>query len=268
MTDAQTPHRCPGPGDIRALFDLAGHVALVTGGSSGIGCAIAQALAAAGAAVVLVARREAPLAQAAHVIGEAGGRAAFVVADVGDRSRLAACAAEATQAFGAPDILVNAAGSNLREPPAQITVRSWDEQLTLNLAAPFFLARELVPGMARRNWGRIINIASLQSQRAFPNSVPYGAAKGGIVQLTRAMAEAWTGSGITCNAIAPGLFPTQLTTAVYANPKSVADFAARTMLGRNGELPDLYGIAVFLASPGSGFITGQTVYVDGGFTSK
>lgn len=265
---AQTPPPSPRASDIRALFDLTGHVALVTGGSSGIGGAIAQALAGAGAAVVLVARREPALREAAKAIGDAGGQAAYVVADVSDRKRLPECVAEATRALGAPDILVNAAGSNLRQPAADITTESWDEQLTLNLATPFFLARELVPGMAQRRWGRIINVASLQSQRAFPNSIPYGAAKGGVVQLTRAMAEAWSAAGITCNAIAPGLFPTPLTAAVYANPKTVADFAARTMLGRNGDLPDLYGIAVFLASPGSGFITGQTVYVDGGFTSK
>lgn len=253
---------------ITALFDLNGHVALVTGGSSGIGLAMAQALAGAGAAVVLVARRKEALDEAAAHISAGGGRAAHVVCDVSDRTRLGECVKEVTSHFGVPDILVNAAGINLREPVERITDASWDAQILLNLTVPFFLARRMAPGMIKKGWGRILNVASMQSQRAFPNGAPYGASKGGIVQLTRAMAEAWSAKGITCNAIGPGFFPTALTAPVYANPKQVAELAARTMIGRNGELEDLYGVTVFLASRASDYITGQTIYIDGGFSAK
>ncbi|MDE2360774.1 MAG: SDR family oxidoreductase [Betaproteobacteria bacterium] len=250
------------------LFDLTGRVALVTGGSSGIGLAMAQALAGAGAAVVLVARRDAALREAAQRITAAGGKAAHVAWDVSERSRLGDCVAQAAAHFGAPDILVNAAGINLREPAERITEASWDAQLLLNLTVPFFLARQVVPQMIAKGWGRIINVASMQSLRAFPDSAPYGASKGGVVQLTRAMAEAWSAHGVTCNAIGPGFFPTALTAPVYADAKRVAQLAARTMIGRNGELEDLHGLTVFLAAPASDYITGQTIYIDGGFSAK
>ncbi|MHB8493417.1 MAG: SDR family oxidoreductase [Casimicrobiaceae bacterium] len=250
------------------LFDLTGRVALVTGGSSGIGLAMAQALAGAGAAVVLVARREDALRDAAQRIAAAGGNAAHVACDVSERSRLGDCVAEAAAHFGAPDILVNAAGINLREPAERITEASWDAQLLLNLTVPFFLARHMVPPMIAKGWGRIINVASMQSLRAFPDSAPYGASKGGVVQLTRAMAEAWSAKGVTCNAIGPGFFPTALTAPVYADAKRVAELAAHTMIGRNGELEDLHGLTVFLAARASDYITGQTIYIDGGFSAK
>ena len=122
--------------------------------------------------------------------------------------------------------------------------------------------------MAERGWGRIINIASLQSTRAFPDSAPYGAAKGGVLQLTRATAEAWSPRGVTCNAIAPGFFPTALTAPVFADPQRAARNAAQTAIGRNGILPDLWGAAIFLSSDASAYVTGQTLHVDGGFTAK
>lgn len=254
--------------EMATLFDLDGRVALVTGGSSGIGLAMAQALAAAGAAVVLVARREDALREAAQGVRDRGGRADYVACDVSDRSLLGGCMARAAALFGAPDILVNAAGVNLREPVERITEASWDAQILLNLTVPFFLARHAVPAMIAKGWGRIVNIASMQSMRAFPDGAPYGASKGGIVQLTRAMAEAWSARGVTCNAIGPGFFPTALTAPLYADAKRVAELAARTMIGRNGELEDLYGVTVFLASRASDYITGQTIYVDGGFSAK
>ncbi|MGE5668476.1 MAG: SDR family NAD(P)-dependent oxidoreductase [Betaproteobacteria bacterium] len=251
-----------------SMFDLTGRVALVTGGSSGVGLAMAQALAGACAAVVLVARREEALREAVRRISSEGGRAAHAACDVSDRSRLGDCVAQVAAHFGAPDILVNAAGINLREPVDRITEASWDAQILLNLTVPFFLARHLVPAMIAKGWGRIINVASMQSVRAFPDGAPYGASKGGIVQLTRAMAEAWSAKGVTCNAIGPGFFPTALTAPVYADAKRVADLAARTMIGRNGELEDLHGLTVFLAAPASDYITGQTIYIDGGFSAK
>lgn len=256
------------PIEVPSLFSLAGKVAMVTGASSGIGRAMATALAAAGAAVVLVARREDRLALAAAEIHAAGGRAAPVVADVAERAGLAGLAREAARHFGAPDILVNAAGMNPREGADAISPEMWDRTLALNLSAPFFLARELVKQMRPKGWGRIINVASLQSTRAFPDGIAYGASKGGICQLTRAMAEAWSGTGINCNAIAPGFFRTELTAPVFADAGLVERLARQTAVGRNGRLEDLHGIAVFLAAPASDYITGQTIYVDGGFTAK
>jgi len=149
-----------------------------------------------------------------------------------------------------------------------ITPESWQQTLYLNLTVPFFLARELVPLMRERGGGKVINIASLQSERAFPNSAAYGASKGGVAQLTRAMAEAWSAEGIACNAIGPGFFPTALTAKVFDDPAIAAKNASQTAIGRNGELKDLDGITVFLASSASDYITGQVIYVDGGFTAK
>lgn len=249
-------------------FSLVGKVALVTGATSGIGRRQGLALGRAGAAVVLVGRREAQLNEAVAEIEAAGGRAALLRADLGDRAQLPDVAEQAARPFGAIDILINAAGVNLREPVEEVTLESWDKTITLNLAVPFFLARELVPAMREKGWGRLINIASLQSSRAFPNGLAYGASKGGIAQLTRAMTEAWARHGITCNAIAPGFFPTELTAPVYEQPALLEKLAAQTSIGRNGMLPDLDGLTVFLASPASDYLAGQVIYLDGGFTAK
>ena len=249
-------------------FSLTGKVALVTGGTSGIGRRQALALAQAGAAVVLLGRREAQLHEAVADIEAVGGRAAALPADLSDRGLLGGIAERAAQPFGSIDILINAAGVNFRQAVDEITLESWDKTLNLNLAVPFFLARELVSAMKEGGWGRIINIASLQSSRAFPNGLAYGASKGGVSQLTRAMTEAWSRDGITCNAIAPGFFPTELTAPVYENPELLDRLAAQTAIGRNGVLPDLDGLTVFLASPASDYVTGQVIYIDGGFTAK
>ena len=249
-------------------FSLTGKAALVTGGTSGIGRRQALALAQAGAAVVLLGRREAQLHEAVADIEAVGGRAAALPADLSDRGLLGGIAERAAQPFGSIDILINAAGVNFRQAVDEITFESWDKTLNLNLAVPFFLARELVSAMKEGGWGRIINIASLQSSRAFPNGLAYGASKGGVSQLTRAMTEAWSRDGITCNAIAPGFFPTELTAPVYENPELLDRLAAQTAIGRNGVLPDLDGLTVFLASPASDYVTGQVIYIDGGFTAK
>nr|WP_310616825.1 SDR family oxidoreductase [Pantoea cypripedii] len=242
------------------LFDLQGKTALVTGGGSGIGAAMAEALAAAGAAVILAARREAQLAEVAQRLG---GSARYLCADITRQAELSALAADC----GAVDILVNAAGVNLRQPFEEVSESAWDQQLALHLKAPFFLTQALAPGMAQRGWGRIINIASLQSSRAFDNSAPYGAGKGGIVQLTRAIAQRWGRQGITCNAIGPGFFPTALTGPVFADDALRERHAAHTCLGRNGEMADLHGVTLFLASNASAYITGQTLMVDGGYSA-
>lgn len=254
---------------MRRLFDLTGRVALCTGGSSGIGRRMAWALSQGGADVVLVGRNEKGLADAAHEIESGnGGRVATEAADLSDRSTLGDLVARASVHFGSPDILINAAGVNLRQPFDEISDETWNLTLDINLSTPFFLARHCLPGMKEKGGGHIINIASLQSFRAFANSIPYGASKGGIVQLTRAMAECWSADGVVANAIAPGFFPTALTRKVYDDPKLLEHNARMTAIGRNGELPDLDGVTVFLASAAANYITGQVIPVDGGFTAK
>lgn len=253
---------------LAALFDLQGRRALVTGGNSGIGEAMARALGLAGAQVLLVARRETELQAAVQRLQVDGIRAQSLVADLVDVPGLRLVAQAAEQRLGGIDILINAAGVNLRQPFGEVTPEAWQTQIALHLSAPFFLTQALAPGMAARGWGRIINIASLQSWRAFPNSAPYGAGKGGVVQLTRAIAQEWSAKGITCNAIGPGFFPTPLTAAVFDNAEMAARHAAQTCVGRNGSLQDLYGVTVFLASEASSYITGQTLMVDGGYTAR
>jgi NAD(P)-dependent dehydrogenase (short-subunit alcohol dehydrogenase family) len=249
------------------LFSLRDRVAVVTGGSSGIGRAIAVALGQTGASVVLVARDPARLADATAELTQAGCRAFAVSADLGDRTALERAAEEAIRPFGSPDILVNSAGLNLRPPLAELTTGQWDQLMAVNLTAPFLLGQHFGPVMAERGWGRIINITSQQADRAFGNSGGYGAAKGGVASLTRSQSEAWAGSGVCCNAICPGFVVTPLTAEASADPARVKALAARTMVGRNGLPGDFAGAAVFLASPASDYVTGQMIRVDGGFSA-
>ncbi len=252
---------------VHDLFTLHGKRAVVTGGNAGIGLAMATALGRAGAALLLVARRAEQLQAAAASLRVEGIEADILTLDLSHPETLPAAGAAIAQRAGRVDILVNAAGINLRQPFAEVTPESWNQQLALHLGAPFFLTQALAPGMAARGAGRIINIASLQSTRAFANGAPYGAGKGGVVQLTRAIAQAWSAQGITCNAIGPGFFPTDLTAPVFADPALAAVHAGRTAIGRNGALNDLFGATVFLASAASAYITGQTLMVDGGYTA-
>lgn len=246
-------------------FSVAGRVACVTGASGGIGRALASALAASGARVVGVARRAGALDDWR---AETDGETAAVAADLSDYAGLGALAEQISQPFGPPDILVSAAGLNARQPADEVTPEAWRATIDLNLATPFFLAQALVPAMKAKGWGRILNIASLQTTRAFPGGLAYGASKGGVGQLTRAMAEAWSRHGITANALAPGFFPTELTTAVFADPERTARNSEQTCIGRNGVLEDLVGPALFLCSDASAYVTGQILNVDGGFTAK
>lgn len=249
------------------LFSLQGRTALVTGGNSGIGEAMAQALGLAGARVILMARRRDALEIAAQRLRQESIEASVLTCDLSDIEAVRSGAQQALD-LAPIDILVNAAGVNLRQAFGDVTPEGWQTQINLHLSAPFFLTQALAPAMKARGWGRILNIASLQSHRAFGNSAPYGAGKGGIVQLTRAIAQAWSPFGITCNAIGPGFFPTALTAPVFNDPASAARNAAQTCIGRNGELADLHGVTVFLASDASRYMTGQTLMVDGGFTAK
>jgi NAD(P)-dependent dehydrogenase (short-subunit alcohol dehydrogenase family) len=252
---------------LASLFSLDGRVAVVTGGSSGIGRAIARALAGAGARVVLVARGADALAETAGRLRTAGAEAAWVSADLGDRQDLARGAEQAAERFGEPDILVNCAGINLRPPMGALTVAEWDQTIAVNLTAPFLLGQRFGPAMAERGWGRIINVASQQAIRAFGNSGAYGASKGGLASLTRSQSEAWAPHGVRVNAISPGFVITPLTIQAASDPARSAALAARTMIGRNGEAGDFEGIAVFLASRASDYVTGQIIFVDGGFSA-
>ncbi len=267
------------------LFTLTGKHAVVTGGGSGVGLAIAAALAGAAARVTLVGRRVAVLEQAAERIVNDMGNAtnnnagndaahnsvAMVQTYACDLTALDALdhhAATLAAAHGDPDILVNAAGWRAREPAAEVTPQVWNATLATNLSAPFFLARALAPAMCARGWGRVLNIASLQSRLAFEGGIAYGASKGGVAQLTRAMATEWSAHGVNANAIAPGFFPTAMTAALFDDQRTAAALASRTAIGRNGRLDDLAGAAIFLCAPASDYITGQILYVDGGFTAK
>jgi NAD(P)-dependent dehydrogenase (short-subunit alcohol dehydrogenase family) len=249
-------------------FRLDGRRAFVSGGNSGVGQTIALALGAAGAEVLLVARRKEALQEAVSALKNEGVKADYLVADLSLLNQLNDVAVQAQEKLGGVDILINAAGVNLREPYLEVTPESWQLQLNLHLGAPFFLSQALAPAMQDRGWGRILNIASLQSYRAFANSAPYGAGKGGILQLTRAIAQAWSPHGITCNAIGPGFFPTALTAPVFNDEQMSKHHAGQTCIGRNGKLEDLHGPAVFLCSDASAYITGQTLMVDGGYTAR
>jgi NAD(P)-dependent dehydrogenase (short-subunit alcohol dehydrogenase family) len=238
-------------------WDLTGRTALVTGGSSGIGQAMAAALAGAGARVVLMARREGPLRTAAEGMG-----ATYVPVDVGDRAALL----RAAGSVGEIDILVNAAAVNLRPPMDTLTIEEWDTTIEVNLTAPFLLGQHFGPRMAERGWGRIVNIVSQQASRAFGNSGAYGVSKAGLAALSRSQAEAWSARGVTSNAVAPGFVHTPLTEPVASDPERSAALAARTMTGRNGVPEDFAGVAVWLAGEGSAYVTGQLISVDGGFS--
>jgi gluconate 5-dehydrogenase len=251
--------------DFRSLFDVQGRVACVTGASAGLGRRAALTLARAGASVIGVARRKSALDD---LQAEGGANIRGVEADLSDRSALQDVARQVSQPFGAPTILVHAAGINNRQSADEVTPDGWDVTMDLNLAAPFFLSQALVPAMRESGWGRIVTFASLQTTRAFPGGISYGASKGGIGQLTRAMAQAWSADGITANAIGPGFFRTELTAAVFDDPERAARNAAQTCIGRNGELDDLDGPLMFLCSNASAYVTGQVLMLDGGYTAK
>lgn len=232
-------------GYLASLFSLDGRTALVTGGSSGIGRAIAAALAGAGARVVLLARTAAALDAAAREM---------------------AAAEAAIGPFGEPDIVVNSAGVNLRPPLAAVDDATWDTTMAVNLTAPFLLGQRFGPGMAERGYGRFIHISSQQAHRAFVDSGAYGVSKGGLESLARSQAEAWSAAGVTSNVLVPGFVLTPLNRRLAADPERVHSLAARTMVGRNGVPDDFAGAAVFLSGPAAGYVTGQSIFVDGGFS--
>ena len=252
--------------DLASLFSLDGRTAVVTGGSSGIGRAIAKALAGAGAATVIVARGEDRIRETVREIEEHGGTAAGVVGDLGTRDGIHAAADAAAEPFGDPDILVNSAGINIRPPFAEITQEDWDATMTVNALAPFLLGQRYARSMVARGYGRLIHISSQQAHRAFVGSGVYGASKGAVESLMRSEAEAWGGTGVTSNTLVPGFVLTPLNARLQEQPDKVAELAARTMIGRNGVPEDFAAAAVFLAGPGSAYVTGHSLFVDGGLS--
>lgn len=247
------------------MFSLDGRRAVVTGGSSGIGFAMAEAMGRAGAEIVLIARSPERLHEAADRLRDHKVATTTVAADLSQRNCLQRAVATVMD-VGQPDILVNAAAVNTRPPMSKLTESDWDDSIELNLTAPWLLGRAFAPGMAERGYGRIINLASQQSIRAFADSGVYGVTKTAICGLTRAQAEAWSAHGVCCNAVAPGFVRTPLTEATFEVPGRPEILAARTMMGRNGVPEDFGGIAVFLASAAAAYLTGQTIFVDGGFS--
>lgn len=249
------------------LFSLEGRTAVVTGGSSGIGRGIATALAGAGASVVIVARGSERIDETVRELTTSGCRAAGVVGDLGSRDGIHAAAEAATKPFGEPDILVNSAGINIRPPYTEITEADWDATMTVNALAPFLLGQRYARGMAARGYGRLIHISSQQAHRAFVGSGIYGASKGAVESLMRSEAEAWGHDGVTSNTLVPGFVLTPLNARLQDDPAKVAELAARTMIGRNGLPSDFAAAAVFLAGAGSSYITGHSLFVDGGMSA-
>jgi len=252
---------------LERIFGLSGRTAVVTGGSSGIGRAMAIAHGSAGARLVLLARGEKALAETVAELAGLGAEAGAISVDLTDRAAVKAAISQTLSRYGAPHVLINAAAVNRRPPMPSLTEDDWDVTLAANLTAPFLLGQAFAPRMAERGWGRIINVASQQAFRAYGNSGAYGVSKAGLVALTRSQAEAWSSAGVCCNTIAPGVVHTPLTEPVFADPSKVAAHAARTMIGRNGVPDDFAGCAVFLASDASAAITGQTLFVDGGYSA-
>ena len=247
------------------MFDLTGRVAVVTGGNGGIGLGMARGLATAGARVV-VAARNAGKAEAA--LAELGAQSSFIALDVADENSCRAMIDQTEKRFGRLDILVNNAGTSIRKPPEAYTAAEWHAVLDTNLTGAFLCSQAAHPVMKRRGGGKIINIGSMFALFGSAYAAPYAASKGALVQLTKSLAVAWAVDNIQVNAVLPGWIDTELTRDARQQVAGLHErVLARTPAGRWGVPEDLAGIAVFLASPGSDFITGAAIPVDGGFSA-
>ena len=249
-------------------FDLSGRVALVTGSTGGLGCAIAQGLARAGARVIVNGRdRERTETTAAELRAQGHPDVHALAFDVTDTVAAAEAIASAESTLGPLDVLINNAGVNQRKPLDTFTDAEWRTLFATNLDAPFQMARAVLPGMKARRCGAIVNLCSLASDLGRPNIVPYAASKGGIRMLTRALAVEVASFGIRVNGIAPGFFATRMNAALTADPEFDAWVKRRTPAGRWGEVGEIAGAAVFLASDAATYVTGHILYVDGGFSA-
>jgi len=247
-------------------FSLTNRIALITGATRGLGFAIAQGMAEAGATVILNGRKPDDLAASAKRLRDAGFTADVAAFDVTDRQAVHAGVAAVIAKHGAIDILVNNAGIQRRAPFVEFKQEDWDAVIATNLTAPFVVSQAVLPGMIARKAGKIIHIASLMSELARPTVVPYTSAKGGVRQLTRGMAVELAQHNIQVNAIAPGYFATEMNRALIDNAEFNAWVCKRTPAGRWGEPPEIAGLAVFLASRAADYMTGQMVVMDGGMS--
>jgi gluconate 5-dehydrogenase len=251
---------------MQSVFELSGKVALVTGAYRGLGFAIAQGLARAGASVVLNGRRIEAVEPAARALTAQSLQASTAIFDVTDRDAVRAAVRAIEGEHGRIDVLVNNAGIQRRGALAEFSQQDWDDIIATNLTAPFVVSQAVLPGMIARKSGKIVHIASLMSELARPSVVPYTAAKGGVRQLTRGMAVELAPHNIQVNAIAPGYFATEMNRALIDNAEFNAWVCKRTPAGRWGQPDELAGTAVFLASSASNYITGQLIIVDGGMS--
>ncbi|HEY3367243.1 MAG TPA: glucose 1-dehydrogenase [Symbiobacteriaceae bacterium] len=247
-------------------FSLQGKVALITGAGRGIGKALAIGLAEAGADVVCLARTPDEIERTADEARTLGRRALAVTADVTQREQVERAVTAALDTFSHIDILINNAGMNIRTPALEVTEQNWDTVVDTNLRGPFFVAQAVGRAMCKNGYGRIINISSVGGATALRTGVAYGASKAGLFHMTRILALEWAKHGVTVNAIGPWYFKTSLTEKLLENEAYMAEILARTPLKRVGDVEELVGPCVFLASAASSYVTGQCLMVDGGMT--
>ena len=249
------------------LFDLSGKVAMVTGATRGLGEVAAKALAKAGAEVAVCGRSRPDLERVSAEIQDLGRRAEGFFLDVLSRSSIDQAVSQILERFGKVDILVNNAGVNHRVPFLEFPEEEWDRVIDTNLKGYFLVAQAVVPQMLQRGYGKVINMSSILGTVGLPMQAAYAASKGGVDQLTKVMALEWAKEGVRVNAIGPTYFETELVAQLRDDPERLAFINERTPMGRWGQPPELEGIVIFLAAPASDFMTGQTVYIDGGWTA-
>ena len=248
-------------------FDLSGRVAIVTGGNGGIGLGMARGLANAGAAVIVAGRNTEKNAAAVAELEALGAKATAAEVDVTDETSCRAMIAFAVKLFGRLDVLINNAGTNIRKQPTEYSLAEWNEVITTNLTSAFVCSQAAYPEMKSAGGGKIINIGSMMSIFGASFAVPYAASKGGIVQMTKGLATAWAKDNIQVNAVLPGWIDTDLTRKAREQVKGLHErVLERTPAGRWGMTNDFAGIAVFLSSPASDFVTGTAIPVDGGYS--